>query len=303
MISLRSSSTTLRNSKQLVQLAGVASSQLCDVCLLRHTCVSMSEHLEEHSLSATGAAAKEPTTHTESLPTKTADGNPQTDSQSTNTTDSKPQIATVNGTLSTSTPAEAIDRLKSICTGLHLSDVLFYTVPSHYYDLPLEQRADLLGGEQDVHTLCKTLLMTNSRYRYYTELSAEENAALNPQYVLVLIQYQDARLHNEKLSRCIWANIGQSNTHIKRNKHFNMRLASEEVNAEKTGYLYNSVAPIGCRDGSLRIVLSDRIARIPYFYCGAGHVDAKMRINTQDFIENCNVVVGDITHDQSKSTD
>lgn len=58
----------------------------------------------------------------------------------------------------------------------------FFTTPANYYDLTLEQRAQLLSGNES--QLCKSIIFENLACDHQ---SCEDPT--NPRYVLVIVQY------------------------------------------------------------------------------------------------------------------
>lgn len=85
------------------------------------------------------------------------------------------------------------------------------------------------------------------------------------------------------------------------NQSFNFRLADEKEQQLLTGFGHNAVVPIGMANSKIPIVLSDRITKLApykYFWMGAGEVDWKLEVNTQEFIDITGAFVADITYDQ-----
>jgi prolyl-tRNA editing enzyme YbaK/EbsC (Cys-tRNA(Pro) deacylase) len=84
------------------------------------------------------------------------------------------------------------------------------------------------------------------------------------------------------------------------NNNFNFRLADEKEQEKLTGFGHNAVVPIGMANKQIPVILSDKISKLaPYkfFWMGAGEVDWKLEVNTQEFIDITNAFVADITYD------
>ena len=84
-------------------------------------------------------------------------------------------------------------------------------------------------------------------------LSRELCATLKP------MQQYAARLHAEKLKRCLYQSQKAAGGTLG-TKAFNMRLCPEDVSDRLTGFQHNAVTPIGSASPDMPIVLSDRYA-------------------------------------------
>lgn len=195
----------------------------------------------------------------------------------------------------------------------HLSDILSnqYRLTQYkfidatgydYYNLSYQERIELLQGHS-IQQLCKTLLMVNKKYTIHNELTHIQH----PQYVLCIIQYI-SRLHNDKLCKFIYNNISQQASCIRRSKEYNMRLASEQDNNRLTGYVNNALTPFDINDNTLHIIIDHKIIQQckqydNNMYLGGGHVDVKLMLNIDEFIDKCNIHVGDITYNEQLNDD
>jgi len=115
---------------------------------------------------------------------------------------------------------------------------------------------------------------------------------LNSKYYVVIVQYT-ARLHAEKLKtfihRLSQGQVGK--------QYYNMRLAPEDVSDELSGYSHNAVTPLGIKT-PLPIILSHRIAELQpsFFFLGAGEVDLKVGMPSEEFIQQYKPFVADCTY-------
>lgn len=63
-----------------------------------------------------------------------------------------------------------------------------------------------------------------------------------------------------------------------------MRMTSDDVAKELTGYSHNAVTPL-CSNTELPIIMSDRIPKLSgMFYMGAGEVDLKVGMPAAEFL-------------------
>jgi prolyl-tRNA editing enzyme YbaK/EbsC (Cys-tRNA(Pro) deacylase) len=64
-----------------------------------------------------------------------------------------------------------------------------------------------------------------------------------------------------------------------------MRMVSDDVAQQLTGYGHNAVTPI-CSATSMPIIMSDQIASLPgHFFLGAGETDLKVGMHAHSFIQ------------------
>jgi prolyl-tRNA editing enzyme YbaK/EbsC (Cys-tRNA(Pro) deacylase) len=143
----------------------------------------------------------------------------------------------------------------SCCPGSALA-----TVPSNYYELPLSERAALLGCS--VAHLCKTLIFENT---------GEGKALSGPcplwqrRYVAVVLQYQ-AKLDVGALSRCLAAPGGPPAS-----------LCMAAAASELTGFTHNGMTIFGCAS-ELPIILASAASELPFLWLGGGEVHVKARV-------------------------
>ncbi|KAJ1827877.1 hypothetical protein LPJ56_001419 [Coemansia sp. RSA 2599] len=130
--------------------------------------------------------------------------------------------------------------------------------------------------------MCKSVVMENKRWR------PEHPGS---RFYCVMVQY----LHS--------VDIGAMADHVRAldgdriaRKHFNFRLSSPEATLEMTGYDKNGVSPFGT-PVKLPIILCQSIALLqpPVFWIGAGHVDYKLAMPVQSFIDATGCTVADIS--------
>lgn len=148
----------------------------------------------------------------------------------------------------------------------------FVRAPPEYYDEDLEFRRKTLNAPGVEH-LCKSIVMENTKID-----------GLNPEhtkYWLIIVQYS-ARLNNEKLRNFV---INYHDGKLPRSK-VNMRLVAEDKSVELTGFVKNSVTPIGMKT-ELPMVISKSIAELvpDEFWIGAGEVDLKVGMPVSDFLK------------------
>jgi hypothetical protein len=99
-------------------------------------------------------------------------------------------------------------------------------------------------------------------------------AALNPRFLLVVVQYA-TRFNEEKLKQWLY----DRNCGAIARKRFKVRLAQADDSLRLTGYRTGGVTPIGVATADLPVVLSASIVALqpPLFWLGAGDVDLKAR--------------------------
>ena len=148
----------------------------------------------------------------------------------------------------------------------------FVRAPPEYYDEDLEFRRKTLNAPTVEH-LCKSIVMENTKI--------DGSNPEHTKYWLVIVQYS-ARLNNEKLRNFI---ISYHDGKLPRSK-VNMRLVAEEKSVELSGYVKNSVKPIGMQT-QLPIVVSKAITELvpDESWIGAGEVDLKVGMPVSDFLK------------------
>ncbi|CAG9466624.1 unnamed protein product [Pedinophyceae sp. YPF-701] len=163
-------------------------------------------------------------------------------------------------------------------------------VPSYYYEKDLAWRQHCLGAHTLGH-LCKSIVIENTKAHQSVDGIKDPLAS---KYYVVIVQYA-ARMNADKLRNFVYAELGQRKVG---KKNFNMRLAPEEVSAELTGYVKNGVVPVAMRQ-PVPVILSHRILDLSprYFWMGGGHVDFKLAVDTQQFVDAYKPFVTDCTYD------
>eukprot|EP00890_Picochlorum_soloecismus_P003027 jgi/Picsp_1/3725/NSC_06561-R1_protein len=148
----------------------------------------------------------------------------------------------------------------------------FVRAPPEYYDEDLEFRRKTLNAPAVEH-LCKSIVMENTKI--------DGSNLEHTKYWLIIVQYS-ARLNNEKLRNFV---INYHDGKLPRSK-VNMRLVAEEKSVELSGYVKNSVTPIGMKT-QLPIVISKSITELvpDEFWIGAGEVDLKVGMPVSDFLK------------------
>lgn len=184
-----------------------------------------------------------------------------------------------------SDPSETECRLLQELKNKKFSFGRFVRVPSDYYSKPLIYRQSCLGAAS-TGQLCKTMVMENTK-------RLDDPSPTNYQYLMVILQYEKDRVHGEKLQSYLY---GLNQKKIPR-RHFNLRLAAEDATVDLTGFSYNSVTPVGSLT-ALPIIISHEIVRLPYstFYLGAGEVDLKLELSTDEFTSKYSAEIVDCTY-------
>ncbi|KAF9361486.1 hypothetical protein BGX26_002836 [Mortierella sp. AD094] len=159
----------------------------------------------------------------------------------------------------------------------------FFHVSSDYYDWSYEQRARVMACPSTFH-LCKTLIFENTKWKQDESKAVDED-----RYWCVIVQYEGA-VNITKLEKAAREKTGASR------KGMHLRIAPAEKSHELTGFTTNSVSPVGMKT-NLPIFVSTAIASLspPLFYLGAGHVDWKIALPVQSFVEKWNASVVDFS--------
>ena len=168
----------------------------------------------------------------------------------------------------------------------NVRDFSFHRVTEDYYEQTLEQRGQQLGAKR-VEQLCKSIVLEN------TQAGDEVKGCTDPKnskYYLVVVQY--CKRFNAELIRSFVYAMNKDKGVSKRK--FNFRLCPEEVSHALTGYGHNAVTPIGMNE-NIPIILSKSVTELVegYFWLGAGEVDLKLGLNTQQFIKAYNPFICD----------
>lgn len=181
-----------------------------------------------------------------------------------------------SSSLSAADGATAV-RLSAILRSNGVRDFTFKSVPSDYYDRPLEVRRDLLGAAS-IHHLCKSIVLVNTQAQSHVIDCSNRN---NSKYYVVVVQYT-AKFSAEMVKNYLYLlNEGKVPK-----KKFNLRLAPEEISNDLTGFGHNGVTCIGMKT-DIPVILDEAIAKLSpdYFWLGGGEVHLKMGIRTSEFIQ------------------
>jgi prolyl-tRNA editing enzyme YbaK/EbsC (Cys-tRNA(Pro) deacylase) len=175
-----------------------------------------------------------------------------------------------------------VARLRSLTKDLQLTTSKFAWVPSEYYDKPLAWRKQQLGAPSTQH-LCKAIVLENTHC-----VNDDCSDARNSRYYVAVFQYVQ-RFDADKVMRFI---KGMNESVGK--KKFNFRLAAD--GEAVTGFSHNAVVPFGLKT-PMPIILSKEITNLApaHFWLGGGHVDCKLRLDTEEFLEKFEPFVADIT--------
>ncbi|KAJ2158486.1 hypothetical protein GGF46_003744 [Coemansia sp. RSA 552] len=162
-----------------------------------------------------------------------------------------------------------------------------YHVASAYYNWPLYERALCTGAPSPAH-LCKLVVMENKRWRPYPAPAAH----CNSQFYCVLVQY----VHSVDAGKMTDFVRALDNGAVSR-KHYNFRLTDADTSLKLTGFGKNGISPIGMLATDLPIIMSAAITRLnpPVFWLGAGHVDFKLALPVQRFIDASGCMVAEIS--------
>jgi len=154
-------------------------------------------------------------------------------------------------------------------------------VPTDFYDRDLEYRATTILSAPSPKSLCKSLLMKNTKC-----IRDDCNDPLNSKYYLVMVPYTE-KMKQQKLNKFV-KSLGK-----KSNKYYKFTFASLEETRTMTGFEYNTVSPIGI--GNIPIILSHHIEEHKDIWIGSGSLDVKLRIDTAEFLQKWTPFVADIT--------
>lgn len=180
------------------------------------------------------------------------------------------------------TPEVAAVRRWCLENGLY--SAVFKWVPSDYYSHTLQWRRDVLDAATIAH-LCKTIVLENT-HCVNTDCSDKANS----RYYLAVYQYVE-KFDAEMIMRV----IKEMNTGLGKKK-FNFRLADEEKAKELTGFTHGAVVPFGTTQ-PVPVVLSASVMKLTpaYIFLGGGHVDCKVRVDVDEFVERLQPIVAPIT--------
>ncbi|KAI3869825.1 hypothetical protein MKW98_031006 [Papaver atlanticum] len=167
-------------------------------------------------------------------------------------------------------------RLSSILRSNGVTDFLFKTVPSDYYDRPFESRREILNAAS-IHHLCKSIVLVNTQAPASVIDCSDRN---NSKYYVVVVQYT-ARFNADSVKNFLYTlNDGKIPK-----KRFNLRLAPELESLKLTGYEHNGVTCVGMKT-DIPVILDEAITRLDpdFFWLGGGEIELKLGIKTSEFI-------------------
>lgn len=179
-------------------------------------------------------------------------------------------------------------RLAEELRAKNVRDFSFHRVSEDYYQQTLEQRGRQLGARR-VEQLCKSIVLENTQAGDDVQGCSDPK---NAKYYLVVVQY--CKKFNAELIRTFVHAMNKDKGVSKRK--FNFRLCPEDVSCALTGYGHNAVTPVGMNE-NIPIILSKSVTELVegYFWLGAGEVDLKLGLNTQQFIKAYDPFVCDCT--------
>ena len=157
-----------------------------------------------------------------------------------------------------------------------LRSATFWRVADEYYAHELPWRRDVLGA-QSVQQLCKSMIMENTR------VTVEEAAATGRlKYVCMVLQYANGKLRSDRMTEAVRALEGGS---AASKKQYNIRMVSEEVSLELSGFAHNAVTPLGSRT-AMPLILSAPLASLPngQAWLGGGEPTLKLRVDVEEFV-------------------
>jgi prolyl-tRNA editing enzyme YbaK/EbsC (Cys-tRNA(Pro) deacylase) len=185
----------------------------------------------------------------------------------------------------------------------------FIHCPSNYYQLDLNQRKVILGAHS-TSQLCKACLFENKNFvsskSSSTNSSSDNNDdddiivdPTNSKYYLIIVQYIES-INMKKLSYELRGLCPPGATRFDTSYFADVRLASNTIAADLTGYGHNGVSPFGIptTTSSIPIILSKSIitnAQPRFIYVGGGHYDWKLGLAVSEFVQALDVLVLDIS--------
>lgn len=133
--------------------------------------------------------------------------------------------------------------------------------------------------------MCKSVILENTRCTHN-----DISDPLYSRYYCVITQYVTPVNTQKLLNYC----RAMKNKEISK-KYYNYRLADPEVSLKLTGYKKGGVCPIGMLE-PIPIIIAESILKLepPVIYLGAGHIDWKLGIPVQTFIDSTNCFVADL---------
>ncbi|KAF9909877.1 hypothetical protein EC991_007867 [Linnemannia zychae] len=163
------------------------------------------------------------------------------------------------------------------------SQTRFFHVSSDYYSWSYSDRARVMACPSTYH-LCKSLVFENTKFKQDPTKQVDED-----RYWCVIVQYEGA-VNITKLEKAVREKTGASR------KATHLRIAPAEKSLELTGFTNNGVSPVGMRT-DVPILISKELSELspPIFYLGAGHVDWKIAVPFEGFVEKWKASVIDFS--------
>ena len=182
---------------------------------------------------------------------------------------SESQAAAAGAPIALSTPSydlngqdnELQQRLRALCRQLNIHSSYFRRTTVDYYERPLSYRRQYLQAPSE-HYLCKSIIAVNTHCAH-----ERHESHANSKYLLLVVQYT-VKLDFDKVAKLVIQLGGGGG---KRADH-NWRLCEPSVSDALSGFEHNAVTPLGMRE-RVPIVVSDRVAALPFVWLGGGEVD------------------------------
>eukprot|EP00796_Vickermania_ingenoplastis_P005957 gene5957-4266_t len=177
-----------------------------------------------------------------------------------------------------------VAEVREWCKQNKMYSAVLQWVPSDYYSQSLQWRRDILHADSINH-LCKSILLVNT---HCSRTDCEDPK--NSLYYMILFRYVE-RFDTEMIMRIVkdWnPGVGK--------KKFNFRLAPADVSERITGFMHGGVVPF-CTPTRVPVIMSSTILELApsYMWIGAGHIDCKLRVDVQEFINIVKPEVGSFT--------
>ncbi|KAI7899908.1 uncharacterized protein BX663DRAFT_545376 [Cokeromyces recurvatus] len=180
---------------------------------------------------------------------------------------------------------EVVKQVEKSCQELGILDQCqIIPVESDYYDWELQQRAFRVNAPSKEH-MCKSVILENTRCTH-----EDISDPLYSRYYCVITQYVKPVNTQKLLNYC----RAMKNKEISK-KYYNYRLADQEVSLKLTGFEKGGVSPIGMKE-PIPIILAESITKLKpaVMYLGAGHIDWKLGIPVDTFIEKTQCFIADL---------
>lgn len=152
-------------------------------------------------------------------------------------------------------------------------------VNDNYYNTELLCRVKQLRSHS-VDNFFKSILVENTRCKHY---ETHPSDITKSRYFLIVLPY-DGKFNAKTVANV----IRSKHNNALSSKAFNIRMVTTDICYQLSGYVRNSVTPIGLKV-SVPIIASSFIKTIqpPYMWLGGGHVNIKLRIDVDEFTRCC----------------